>query len=917
MKIRILFSLIHKQPQDLVFEPRESSRRLTIANDPILAIWGRLRSSIFGDFACSKSKILRLFVYTTLFSQNFLSAENSICATFWQVYTDEEALALRRIADFWQEGEYFLAKQQIEAFLKQYPDSLCAGQLYVALGDLHLRNKDYADALNDYSRADGEAAEGAFLNRMHCLYHLQWYATLADECEKFLETHLDGDAHQRLQVTYFLATALFQQCLNAEKDPVMVEALAKRAEPLFAELFESELSEEVAQAFAHLCSVLRHYDRASEIYLSLARGRESSSEEAGELLFQAALLQSEYDPELAIKTFTDIGGAHVKEAAYHRLLLLFRAGRYEEFLSFQGEVPADKSASIQLHRGQSYAALGQYPEAIKELSRAISDSDQRYAALSSLLDTAHAAGDLDTFQTALGQLVTNYPGDSKESSARFAYAQLLKRAQRMTEARKELEILFGQLTDSSEEGAHIAFELAHLDFQEERWEECRTRSFHFLSRFGESSLAPYVWHYLASSSLQLNQAEQLAEDVERLLAQSALFSEEEKLSWQLILAKTYLELQRYDAATALLEPLAENHPNAQLLLALCLRDGKRDLPRFCTLAEGALAASNFSMADRGQLHLALFDAYLEQGEPNEDHLYRAFQLGASICRENLEWLADFYFKQVEEEAEFADPYFASTRDAETLERAMRVIESLIAQGELSRELKSQLLNHERYNTLLSRLGRIYALCGESDRQVALLESSEDPELRLWLADGYRALGQLDEALTLYDALAAQSVTLRQFVGAKASLEAARLKRSTHPDQAAVQLKSLMVQRHLPQEPIYLDAAMEYADLVSTSSEKRLTVLNKIRSDFESQADLLSQDYHRARAQLPKKDELYRAYLQLMDAEILFCRSQWMDEEWVKKAMQTEAKEMLQALLKPSQPASLTARAQRALDKMNE
>ena len=171
----------------------------------------------------------------------------------------------------------------------------------------------------------------------------------------------------------------------------------------------------------------------------------------------------------------------------------------------------------------------------------------------------------------------------------------------MTEARKELETLFKQVSDASEEGAHIAFELAHLDFQEERWQECRERSLHFLNHFGESSLAPYVWHYLASSSLQLNQPEQLAADVERLLAQPALFSEEERSSWQLILAKTYLELQRYDAAIALLEPLVDTYPNAKFLLALCARDGKKDLPRFCTLAEGALAASNFSMADRGQI----------------------------------------------------------------------------------------------------------------------------------------------------------------------------------------------------------------------------------------------------------------------------------------------------------------------------
>lgn len=237
-----------------------------------------------------------------------------------QVPQEDEALSLRRIADFWEEGEYELAKNQIELYLDKFPDSDYYDTLCAALGDLCLREKNYQAALNYYSRiASSEWKDSVFLSRMQCLYYLEWYATLADECDEFLTKDVASDA--KTQATYYLAIGLYQQCLNAKGDPDQLEALALRAQPHFTTLLENQRSSEVSQAFAYLCCILKEYPKASDIYLELAGQDEPQKEH---LLFQAALLQAQFDKEKAAATFHEViklGKAKSKDAAFNYLLL--------------------------------------------------------------------------------------------------------------------------------------------------------------------------------------------------------------------------------------------------------------------------------------------------------------------------------------------------------------------------------------------------------------------------------------------------------------------------------------------------------------------------------------------------------------------------------------------------------------------
>ena len=53
-------TFIHKPPQELVFGQRESSRGWAIVSDPILIIWGRLRSTQPRGFGVAKNPILEV-----------------------------------------------------------------------------------------------------------------------------------------------------------------------------------------------------------------------------------------------------------------------------------------------------------------------------------------------------------------------------------------------------------------------------------------------------------------------------------------------------------------------------------------------------------------------------------------------------------------------------------------------------------------------------------------------------------------------------------------------------------------------------------------------------------------------------------------------------------------------------------------
>jgi thioredoxin-like negative regulator of GroEL len=201
---------------------------------------------------------------------------------------EEEVLFLNRIADFWEEGEYAIAKNQIQEFLITYPQSSFASILHAAIGEIFLREKQYQSAVEAYAKIeDPEIASTVFPHRIECLYHMQWYPILADECEAYIQKETESSPH-RAEITYYLAMALYHQCVMVG-DKQTAKPSALRAEPYFVQLLEESPPLEVLAAYAQILWILDQTPKSSEMYARLAE----KHPETQELQDEAALMHVE------------------------------------------------------------------------------------------------------------------------------------------------------------------------------------------------------------------------------------------------------------------------------------------------------------------------------------------------------------------------------------------------------------------------------------------------------------------------------------------------------------------------------------------------------------------------------------------------------------------------------------------------
>lgn len=827
--------------------------------------------------------------------------------------TPQEAFFLRRVTEFWKDRDYPLVKKQIGEFLAAHEVSNIHNNLYALLGDILYQETNYTAALENYNKiADPLLREKTIVRRAQCLYLagnydevIQSVASLLASSDKQLE-HAD-------EMQFILGDSLFRK-MRQTSDSIVQKELALKAKPLLLSLFNTSYQDKVLLPLAEIYRDLNEAKEASPLYVMLA---DKFPEQREEFLLQAAVLQQQYDPGLALSTFqavVDMGGVKATEAAYQEFRLLFQSDRFSDLISRAPKLQTSLNESgktlFEFCLARSYFKLDQLPEAIDHfnayLTQEVESTPYKRAAFLTLIQCAQKTENEALFDQTLEQFLSAFPQDEEAGKALLLHAQTALRKGDVVQASHDLNQLLKDFPNFPDQET-LLYDQALLLSKTQKWDESRSAFISYLGRYPSTPHANLIWASIVHSSIQrlkevsqdemLEKKAQLASDLTQALTLSDLFSPEEEASYQFLLGQLMFDLQQFKEAVQELDRFCQKYPEhpsaseAYLLQALSHRELKSDSQLFIPVAEKALGVIS-DQTQKTVLRLQLFNTYLSLKEYDKaaENLYQTFIVDqVPVQQENQLWLTRHYEKKAED-----GDVIAKEKMVELFKKVLSTDEMYGVHFDPSQTyLESETL---KFAQLLAPSERKHLL-------QSLVELQEGNQALPWkmqgralfeLAKSYLDLNQTDEALRRFEELIAKENQISSSVRGYALLEQSRILFSRckggdlNEENSTLQsvlstLKDLQIQKDLSQEPIHLEAALDYADIRAffapqiSQIEAALFYLNRIKEDFNASSDPLSNQYHESRLRFPEKDHLFQIYMKCLEAEIL----QWE----VKEALQ--------------------------------
>lgn len=824
----------------------------------------------------------------------------------------QEALLIRRIAEYWKEGQFATAKKQILDFLGKYEQSSCKDHLLAMLGDLYYREEDFTQAANVYVQiTDKEFREKIYPNLIQSYFELKNYPAVVKYSSSYLK---EGMHKETTHVRFLSAEAMFRQIPDITDAEQKLDC-AKKAKSLYQGLGKTKYEDFSLLPLAELHRILGENPEAAQLYVLLASKHPEKREE---LLFRAANLQLKFKKEDAAATYGKIAALKEKRAplaAYNHLILLFEGKQYKELLTAKEEmVPLlspENLSSAQFCIASSYYALENWKDAAVSFELALKDQKDPVKAkkiLLSLVNCAQKTHDLPLFGRTLEKLRSSLSNDPAYPQSLVLHAQMCLEAQEYTLAKNSLEELMQRSSDE-QVGPNLLYDYGFLLYHHKNWAEAKKTFTAFLNTFSSDELAPQAWRFLVNCSLQemkgaqpeamAEKRQSLIEDLQVALSQKTVFSTDEERDYRMSLIKMLFESENYkEASTQLKDYLADykDHPSlvdAHLLMAACNEKLSQDKKTYIYHVEKALVL-NPELPGQKNLHLNLYNAYLNLVLIHEDekenylneaaeHLYQAFYPeGKDVKEENSLWLANYYYARA----------IKNSDDCLARDRAVIIYEKLLNPTRTTQE-----------NYFL-QLAELLAMQNQLAKKTALLESLSDTQKKSpdlpWkyqrqvlfeLAKTYEGLSENEKALNTYEFLIDSSARATSYISYASLLQKARLqysllspdkKNADSPELLGIlnDLKDLQIRKKLASEPTHLEAALDYAEIQSSlepealRSDRFLFLLRRIKEDFNSK------EYQESKIRYPEKDVVAQTYLQFIDAEIVRL-----------EALKTNAKEM--------------------------
>jgi len=855
--------------------------------------------------------------------------------------SEEEALFVRRIVEFWRDEEYQLVKSQISTFFEEYPDSSYREKLLLMLGDTYFHNNNYNEALSTYNEIHTQdLRDKTLINRLHSLYSLKDFPKLIEELSPFFHDNDStiNDSSQKQLFLFYYAEGLFRQALEDDNEQKK-NATYNNVEPLYKKLLSTSYDDNARQALAEIYRFIGKHESSAQLFMELAESHPKNREE---LLFNAATMQTFFDKNLSYSTFSrvlEIDGDNAGKAAFNCLVLLFEIGHFQDMIqSYQNTLAkAMEENPVFVHYliGRSYFALHEYESSLNNLQifveKESNPSLEKKTALLTIIADAYYLDNSDILDTTLDDFDRTFPLDPEIARALFFQGLAYKKHKKFQNAQLSFARIISDFPDFSDrESAH--FERNISLFQQSLWQESHDAFTDFITIFPNSHNKHTATRYALNTSLflldqhqdsdadSINIHEQLAEDITRALETPDVLSSQELPEYTLTLAKTLYELKHYDRALNALRGYLkdfyahEGLYRAHFLIALCYYEAFQDIDAFTFHAEQVLAL-NPDVPEKSSLQLNLFNAYLQQSqEVSEEHqkekeellgkaaknLYASVISGdKSIKQENMLWLANYYYGKAKNNLDnYGQKIATNTTQIDNARKSLEVFYATIDTDNIVTTTDNKIA----LETEIVKITNLLGWLNKKEKQIALLEKlriqqTKNPDFMCKLHShvlfslgiAYEQINDTDNAISSYNAVTSSSHISDPYITNASKLLLARLsfktlsyddknKNNTNVISILNLLKDVKIHKSLPQEPLHLEAAIDYSDIQALlepeekHDEHLLFLLRRVKEDFTSRDDIWSKDYHARRELMPEKDIVYQSYIMLLDARIAYLRS---------------------------------------------
>jgi tetratricopeptide (TPR) repeat protein len=644
---------------------------------------------------------------------------------------------------------------------------------------------------------------------------------------------------------------------------------------------------------------------------------------------------------------------------------------------------------LDFYIGRSCFALKQYEEAIAYLQPLLKaenhlpnhDVPIDKTIMLTIAASAHQLNDLSLINNIAKQFEINHPHDPSFAKILYLRALTYHHRHQLKEALSDFQQISNEYPDF-EQGENVLFEIGLLLYKSGELERSRVTFMRLIEQTPESPASLGAMQYLPSLSVEMLEKaeergeacdalrEQLLMDLQQALDTPGVIKPTQKSTYLLKIGKVYYDMQKYNAALNILNQYVEQHSedehlfHAHLLLALCHREGLKDSYQFAFHAEKALEAKP-EFSDQCRLRLNLFSTYLQLAKSESDseanytdkaveHLYKVFKLKSEqIKSENQLWLADHFYNKVKATTnEYIIDVLNSPETVDLAQNAISIYQSGLKLSENESHAipiteKTIYLEHE-----LFKLSNLYGWLNSIDKQIKILDhlislQQSNPSWKWTLrtrtvfakANALKEKGDHAAALEQYSILMNRLKSSDLIVSNATKLQWSRLYFASLPEHKRTiedgemmavlkTLKDLQIRKSLAQEPIHLEAALDYAMIRSSlepegqKQEQFRFLLKRIKEDFTNKEDLWSKDYHAGREQNPIKDSLYQSYMMLIDAHLAKLEAQLAEKKGdiLDKEAKQEAAQAIYANLLTSKYAVtkyLINQAQVGLENINK